>query len=375
MTMPSAELYRLDPLTGSNNFLGFVESLAGLSIRERKEPFSILYIDMNHLRTLNTAKGHSYGDSVIRWMEIVLREESHASTYRIGGDEFTVLLTSGTRSQYEELLNRIFLRLNKEGEQLGLAAPVARIALIHYGAEDHVSLNDVLFQLGEAMLDVQTKRDSTVNIFLARNLIRSDVGLNESIQKTEHHSEELLRWIANDAIGRVHYISKMLEDAQKTSFIDSISGLPNMRAALLKIERELKNASISGQGFSILLMDGDNLTRYNNISYAVGDDMIQRISTTLSTKLRPGDFIARWRAGDEFIAVLPDTMSEGAMIVAERFCAAIREASQTWRFPTTISIGIATYPSHGTDLNRLVDKAEAALKKAKKQGKNRAVIA
>ena len=166
-------------------------------------------------------------------------------------------------------------------------------------------------------------------------------------------------------------MGRVLDVAQKTSYLDSISGLPNMRAALLKMEKEI----LSKQPFSVFLMDGDELTRYNNISYAVGDDMIQKISAILSGKLRPGDFVARWRSGDEFIAVLPNTTSDGAIVVGERFCSAIREASKAWRFPTSITIGIATFPKHGNTVNALVDKAESALKKGKDEGKDRVVLA
>ena len=133
--------------------------------------------------------------------------------------------------------------------------------------------------------------------------------------------------------------------------------------------------SVPKQPFSILLLDGDELTRYNNISYAAGDEMIHKISVILSERLRPGDFVARWRAGDEFISILPNTTSPGAMVVGTRFCAAIREASQAWRFPTSITIGVATFPKHGQTVDELVDKAEGALKKGKDMGKNRVVLA
>lgn len=371
MTVPTTEFYRLDPLTGSNNFLAFVETLGLLPSLVKKQPFSILHTDMNHLQMLNTTRGRSHGDSAIRWMEIVLREESNAATYRTGGDEFSVILTSGTPPDHEELLNRIFARLNKEGKHLGIPAPAARIALVHYDGDSNISLNDVMFQLGEAMMDVKTKRDRTIHIYFARDLIGSRTPGGEGSKKEDGRSQDTLRWIANHAISRVLFIGRMLEDAQKTSFLDSISGLPNMRAALFKMEKELS----SKQPFSILLMDGDNLTRYNNISYAAGDDMIQKISAILSEKLRPGDFVARWRAGDEFIAVLPNTPIDGAMIVGERFCSAIRDASKAWRFPTSISIGIATYPKHGSNVNTLVDIAESALKRAKDAGKDRVILA
>jgi GGDEF domain-containing protein len=54
---------------------------------------------------------------------------------------------------------------------------------------------------------------------------------------------------------------------------------------------------------------------------------------------------------------------------------AVREASKSWLFPTTVSIGIASYPRHGDDNNTLIDKAESANKHAKNQGKDRVVLA
>jgi len=374
MSTPPTEFFRLDPLTGSNNFLSFVEILDQLSSRDGKQGFSILYTDMNHLQTMNETLGRPYGDSVIRWLQIVLREECAAPIYRTGGDEFIVLLTTGQQYYFEEILNRVFTRLNREGEKLGIPPPAARIALVHYDDTASISLYNVLFQLGEAMMDLKTRQERTANIYWARDLISSDSIAQGDVDKDGDHSEITLRWIANDAINRVVFLGRLLDDAQRTSLLDSISGLPNMRAALIKLDQILNRSIASQEPFSVLLMDGDNLTQYNNISYAEGDKMIQRISAVLSENMRPGDFIARWRAGDEFIAILPDTNSEGALTVGERFCAAIRKRSRGWRFPITISIGVATFPIHGKDTETLVDSAEGALKRAKDLGKDRVTL-
>ena len=371
MFTASTEFYRLDPLTGCNNFLSFVETLSQLCTDVEKQPFSILHADVNHLYMLNESRGRAYGDSVIRWMEIVLREESNASIYRIGGDQFSVLLTSGTTCDAEELSTRIFARLNREGEQLGISVPAARLALVHYDDPNNYSLYDLMFQLGETMFDVKSKRDRTIYVYHAHDLIKSEVQVGDTSLQDGTHTQEVLRWITNDAIGHLFFMGKMLDTAQRASFVDAISGLPNMRAALLKMEKEIA----SGEPFAIVLMDGDELTRYNNISYAVGDDMIQKISAILSEKLRPGDFVARWRSGDEFIAILPNTSGEGGKIVAERFCSSIKESSQSWMFPTTITVGVATCPKHGNDVNTLVDVAEKAMKKGKDDGKDQVVLA
>ena len=365
------EFYRLDSLTGCSNFLSFVETLSQLSGLGEKQPFSILHADLNHLYVLNERKGRPYGDSVIRWMEIVLREESNASTYRIGGDQFSVILSEGLPTEHEELSDRIFTRLNREGEQLGIPIPAARMALVHYDDRNNYSLHDMMFQLGETMFDVKSKRDRSIHVYQARDLIKSEIQAGETSSNNGSHTQEILRWIANDAIGHLFFMGRMLDTAQQMSYLDAISGLPNMRAALLKMEKEIS----SKQPFAILLMDGDNIRTYNNVSYACGDDMIQKVSAILSDKLRPGDFVARWRSGDEFVAILPRTSDRGGKIVAERFCSAIKEASFGWMFPVTITVGIAEYPKHASDVNTLVDIAEKAMKKGKDEGKDQVVLA
>ena len=123
------------------------------------------------------------------------------------------------------------------------------------------------------------------------------------------------------------------------------------------------------------MIDGDNIRIYNSINYAAGDEMIRDMSFVFKDTLRPNDFVARWRTGDEFIAILHDTPIEGAKIVGERLRLAVKEVSRSWRFPVTISIGVATYPTHGDYMDTLIDKAESANKRAKEQGKNQVVLA
>jgi len=368
------EFYRLDPLTGSHNFLSFVEALDGMSAQEKRSQFSILYTDLNQFHMLNETRGHPYGDTVIRWLGIVLKEECNSPIYRTGGDDFAVILTDGIHVEHEELLNRIFARLNREGEQLGISTPPATIALIHFDGRSDFSINDVMFHLWETIYDVKANMGKTINIYQAQNLIKSRAEADGQKQDNEY-TQKMLRFIANTAIGGIVGMGMALDTAQKNSYLDSISGLPNLRAALQKMEKDISNAAQSSQPVAILLIDGDNIKRFNNVSYADGDRMIQDMGRVLSENLRPGDFVARWRTGDEFMVILPNTSGPGASVVGERFCAAIREASKSWLFPTSISIGIAVYPEHGEHVNALVDVAEAANKQAKDEGKDRVVLA
>jgi len=96
---------------------------------------------------------------------------------------------------------------------------------------------------------------------------------------------------------------------------------------------------------------------------------------TLKAEIRPSDFVARWRAGDEFFVLLPDTSVRQAVAIGERLCKAVQEVSREWLFPITISAGVASYPEHGKTASGLLHQAEIALDRAKKMGKNQVVAA
>jgi diguanylate cyclase (GGDEF)-like protein len=98
--------------------------------------------------------------------------------------------------------------------------------------------------------------------------------------------------------------------------------------------------------------------------------MIKELGLVLKQGVRPNDFIARWRSGDEFIVVLPDTSLEYAKHVGNRLRDKVKEVSQGWQFPISISIGIVSYPKNGKTIDDLIDCAEKALRLAKSQGKD-----
>jgi len=256
-----------------------------------------------------------------------------------------------------------------------IATPPATMALIHFEDKNTFSINDVMFHLWETIYDVKRNIDHTINIYWARNLLKSTQQADGQNIQTLHYSWAVLSYIANHAIGGIVGMGQALDEAQKNSFHDSISGLPNLRAALLKMEKVVNEAATTQQPFSILLIDGDDFHKYNNISYATGDEVIRKKGIVLSENLRPKDFVARWRTGDEFIVILPNTPVEGAKIVGERFRAAVKEASKEWALPSSITVGVATFPKHGQTVDQLVDMAESVLKKGKNEGKDRVVLA
>jgi diguanylate cyclase (GGDEF)-like protein len=391
MLSPSAELLRIDPLTGCRNFLGFLE--AGLnhsfsdssrevstmeiietSVMDRSQYSAILFVEMNHVKFLNETKGRSHGDSAIRWMGILLEEESsNHVVYRLGGVEFAVLLHLDTYRACSQFVERILERMYREANLLGFPGSPADMALIIY--DEVPSLDSMLMQMGEAMVRVKNRDDSHPMIFNA-----TDFKISARMPHTWKPASDLdvsfaVRWLSRKSIYQVLEMGKSLDKAQQDAYTDLISGLPNLRAAVLSMEEVLKDSTVNHRPFSIMLIDGDNIRAYNSINYAAGDEMIRDMCAVFKDNVRPDDFVNRWRNGDEFMIILPGTPAAGASIIGERIRLAVKEASRTWRFPVTISIGIASYPTHGEDINSLIDKAESANKRAKDQGKDQVVFA
>jgi len=177
-----SELLRIDPLTGCKNYLGFLETLAlnslpdlltdggslpteGKKYRINASIFSaIMFIDMNDINILNKTKGHAYGDSALRWMGILLQEESKNEVYRLGGDDFAGLLKIGTREGHLELVQRILKRMELEARLLGFPDTAADIALIFFDRTP-TGLDTILMQMGEAMEAVKNNRDFGFMLF------------------------------------------------------------------------------------------------------------------------------------------------------------------------------------------------------------------
>jgi diguanylate cyclase (GGDEF)-like protein len=165
---------------------------------------------------------------------------------------------------------------------------------------------------------------------------------------------------------------------RQLSLHDALTGLPNRRQFDLTIELEWTRAIRNHRPLSLLLLDVDCFKALNDLyGHPAGDDCLQRIAGALQSSLRrAGEMAARY-GGEEFAAVLPDADSISARMVAETMRASVlalqmlHEGSQVERF-VTISAGVATiYPSAEESPSSLIAAADAALYRAKEQGRNR----
>ena len=157
---------------------------------------------------------------------------------------------------------------------------------------------------------------------------------------------------------------------------DSLTGLPNQRAAADTLKRMFAQATATGSPLALLFLDLDHFKQINDQrGHAVGDQVLANVGAVLRNVLRSRDFAAR-NGGEEFAILLPDTEIASALAIAERIRAAIAEISLPGiDVSVTISIGVSGFPDHASTLDRLERLADAALYLAKRLGRNRVELA
>jgi len=153
---------------------------------------------------------------------------------------------------------------------------------------------------------------------------------------------------------------------------DALTGLWNRRKAWDLMEYEAERSNRLDRSIGVAMLDLDKFKSVNDtLGHDVGDLVLKQAAEVLSGSLRKGDILARW-GGEEFLAVFPETDLEGTQIAAEKLRAAIERAPWTLkdRPGMTVSIGVAVKKS-GVDWEEALKTADAALYRAKENGRNR----
>ncbi len=164
---------------------------------------------------------------------------------------------------------------------------------------------------------------------------------------------------------------------ERLSSLDGLTGLFNRRYFDDNLIKEWKQATRNNSPLSLLIVDIDYFKNYNDYyGHLEGDDCLRKVAQSLYDALmRPADIIARY-GGEEFTAILPNTNSEGAMMVARRMMAhvaqlAVVHEGSSVADAVTVSIGASSgFPSDKLPPTSLLDCADKALYEAKKSGRN-----
>lgn len=186
--------------------------------------------------------------------------------------------------------------------------------------------------------------------------------------------EHLLRFEFLDEIDREFHrqIHRLLSH-------DDLTGLLSSRSFFSELRRESARAKAENRQFCVLMMDIDHFKLVNDTyGHLTGSKTLEEIGYCIMQNLRSGDVAARF-GGEEFAAFLLDAEIGQALVAAERIRSeidaqhftVIRQGRPAEKHHITISIGVASFPDDSSDVIELVEMADSALYRAKREGRNR----
>jgi diguanylate cyclase (GGDEF)-like protein len=156
----------------------------------------------------------------------------------------------------------------------------------------------------------------------------------------------------------------LYEEAKACSLHDPLTGLANRRLLEAQMEKSLAEAKRYREDLSVIMLDIDHFKKYNDTrGHVEGDNLLAKIAGILQKTVRGADSVFRY-GGEEFLVLLPRTGAAKADIAAERLRKAVEAQTEV-----TISLGIAAsqMPLEGN----MIDRADEALYRAKRNGRNR----
>jgi len=169
--------------------------------------------------------------------------------------------------------------------------------------------------------------------------------------------------------------TRLEDDLRRTSTTDALTGLYNRRFLDATLSSEYNRAERSRAFLSVIMLDVDHFKKFNDAhGHDQGDRVLQMVSRCMQESIRPFDFPCRY-GGEEYAAILPGMSSEGAVQLAERLRRTIA-ATEVDGLHVHISVGVATYPDvKAATAEALIEAADAALYRAKENGRNRVAVA
>ena len=169
--------------------------------------------------------------------------------------------------------------------------------------------------------------------------------------------------------------AQLYRQVQEQAVRDGLTGLHNRRYFDQALAHEFERARRFGRVLSLVMVDLDHFKHINDhYGHQAGDTAIREVAETLVQHSRRLDIVARY-GGEEFAAILLETQSLGAKLVADSWRKAISQITVAGDHHLSASFGVATFPLHAQTASDLVAAADQALYRAKREGRNRTCLA
>jgi diguanylate cyclase len=207
--------------------------------------------------------------------------------------------------------------------------------------------------------------------------IMQDTRIIQASSMRSHEELISTRKQAHIAEERVKQLEQELEQVSELVREDQLTGALNRRGLDEVLDREIKRADRQQTPISIALLDVDNFKQLNDsFGHQTGDQALMHLIQVIKKALRPTDEVARY-GGEEFLIILIDTSLEEAMLTITRLQRELTKnlfLHDNKRQLITFSAGVALH-SVGEDPELTINRADSAMYKAKRAGKNRVFAA
>lgn len=293
------------------------------------------------------------------------QDESAAETLRILLDAVSELSSAVRLEEVQEIVGEAAKRLLR-ADGAGFMSPDAPLAQALMAGHEPVTVEDVH---ADGRLPADLERPASVKSLLVVPVRRGDplaaVGIHWETQHTPTGEEiHLAQALADCSAVAIEYVRLRAElaESMQISGRDDLTGIANRRAW----DQALRAALDVGQSVTMILIDLDRFKQFNDAhGHRVGDELLSSCASSWNAALRETDLIARY-GGEEFAVLLPDVSLDRACQVAER----LQRATPP---PVTASLGVArSLPFES--VAALTARADAALYRAKRDGRNRVSV-
>jgi diguanylate cyclase (GGDEF)-like protein len=176
-----------------------------------------------------------------------------------------------------------------------------------------------------------------------------------------------------DVLALAIHTARLYERLELISITDDLTGVPNRRAGIERIEAECARARRSGGSVSVIMLDVDVLKSVNDrYGQAAGDEVLKEVARRVKATIRTYDVVARLHGGT-FLVLAPGEETSGALSMAERIRATVEDVSVATGGSThrvTVSAGVASLDSSDETADALIARADTALSAAQNAGGN-----